>query len=177
MNNKLKQATKWNQIMKTYSSKANAKRAAKIQGLDLNTTCIFEQDGLWVIGQVDLFDEAEADAEYEALQARQKEMAEAAIAASQAWLEKYIPYNPQMLLTYTPAKAARIEDVKESEVKNPVKLVWEIADRMWGERRTDIIKACVEAGIAYNTARTQYQAFYSIKSKENKKDAKTAWFT
>ena len=160
--------------MKTYASKANAKRAAKNQGLDLNTTCIFEQDGLWVIGQVDLFDEAEADAEYEALQARQKEMAEAAIAASQAWLEKYIPYNPQMLLTYTPAKAPRIEDVKESEVKNPVKLVWEIADRMWGERRTDIIKACVEAGIAYNTARTQYQAFYSVKSKENKKADKTA---
>ena len=160
--------------MKTYSSKANAKRATKNQGLDLNTTCIFEQDGLWVIGQVDLFDEAEADAEYEALQVRQKEMAEAAIAASQAWLEKYIPYNPQMLLTYTPAKAPRIEDVKESEVKNPVKLVWEIADRMWGERRTDIIKACVEAGIAYNTARTQYQAFYSIKSKENKKADKTA---
>lgn len=116
--------------MKTYTTKANAKRAAKNQGLDLNTTCIFEQDGLWVIGQVDLFDEAEADAEYEALQARQKEMAEAAIAASQAWLEKYIPYNPQMLLTYTQAKAPRIEDVKESEVKNPVKLVWEIADRM-----------------------------------------------
>ena len=159
--------------MKTYTTKANANRAAKNQGLDLNTTCIFEQDGLWVIGQVDLFDEAEADAEYEALQARQKEMAEAAIAASQAWLEKYIPYNPQMLLTYTPAKAPRIEDVKESEVKNPVKLVWEIADRMWGERRTDIIKACVEAGIAYNTARTQYQAFYSIKSKENKKGLET----
>ena len=160
--------------MKTYTTKSNAKRAAKNQGLDLNTTCIFEQDGLWVIRQVDLFDEAEADAEYEALQARQKEMAEAAIAASQAWLEKYIPYNPQMLLTHTPAKAARIEDVKESEVKNPVKLVWEIADRMWGERRTDIIKACVEAGIAYNTARTQYQAFYSIKSKENKKADKNA---
>ena len=174
MNHKLKQATKGKQIMKTYTTKANAKRAAKAAGLDLNTTCIFEQDGLWVIGQVDLFDEAEADAEYAALQARQKEMAEAAIAASQAWLEKYIPYNPQMLLTYTPAKAPRIEDVKESEVKNPVKLVWEIADRMWGERRTDIIKACVEAGIAYNTARTQYQAFYSVKSKENKKADKTA---
>ena len=174
MNHKLKQATKGKQIMKTYASKSNAKRAAKNQGLDLNTTCIFEQDGLWVIGQVDLFDEAEADAEYEASQVRQKEMAEAAIAASQDWLEKYMPYNPQMLLTYTQAKAARIEDVKESEVKNPVKLVWEIADRMWGERRTDIIKACVEAGIAYNTARTQYQAFYSIKSKENKKADKTA---
>lgn len=174
MNHKLKQATKGKQIMKTYTTKANAKRAAKNQGLDLNTTCIFEQDGLWVIGQVDLFDEAEADAEYEALQVHQKEIAEAAIAASQAWLEKYIPYNPQMLLTYTHAKAARIEDVKESEVKNPVKLVWEIADRMWGERRTDILKSCVEAGIAYNTARTQYQAFYSIKSKENKKADKNA---
>ena len=31
--------------MKTYSTKANAKRAAKTQGLDLNTICIYEQDG------------------------------------------------------------------------------------------------------------------------------------
>ena len=176
MNHKLKQATKGKQIMKTYASKSNANRAAKAAGLEAGKFNILEIDGRFILEviKVDLFDEAEADAEYAALQARQKEMAEAAIAASQAWLEKYIPYNPQMLLTYTPAKAARIEDVKESEVKNPVKLVWEIADRMWGERRTDIIKACVEAGIAYNTARTQYQAFYSIKSKENKKADKTA---
>lgn len=155
--------------MKTYTTKANAKRAAKAAGLEAGKFNILEIDGRFILEviKVDLFDEAE----YEALQARQKEIAEAAIVASQAWLAKYIPYNPQMLLTYTPA---RLEDVKESEVKNPVKLVWEIADRRWGERRTDIIKACVEAGIAYNTARTQYQAFYSIKSKENKKADKTA---
>ena len=154
--------------MKTYSTKANAKRAAKNQGLDLNVTSIYEQDGVWLIGAADLFDEAQADAEYEALQARQKEMAEAAIAASQAWLEKYIPYNPQMLLTYTTAKAAEAQPKTKSEIKNPVKAVWEIADKMWGARRKDIIAACVEAGIAYNTARTQYQAYHSVKSKEGK---------
>jgi hypothetical protein len=43
-------------------------------------------------------------------------------------------------------------------------MVWEIADRMWGQRRKDIIEECVRLGIAYNTARTQYQAFYKVKS-------------
>lgn len=155
--------------MKTYSTKANAKRAAKTQGLDLNTICIYEQDGAWVIGQADLFDDAQAEKEYLELQTRQAELKIEAEKAASLWLETFIPYNPQLLL---PAPKKIKKETKslprESVISNPVKMVWEIADRMWGQRRKDIIEECVKQGIAYNTARTQYQAFYKVKSQEGK---------
>ena len=155
--------------MKTYSTKANANRAAKNQGLDLNVICIYEQDGVWVIGQADLFDEAQAEAEYLALHARQAELVLEAELAAALWLETFIPYNPQLLLP-APKKVKKSTKSlpRESVINNPVKMVWEIADRMWGERRKDIIADCVRLGIAYNTARTQYQAFYKVKSQEGK---------
>lgn len=155
--------------MKTYSTKANAKRAAKTQGLDLNTICIYEQDGVWVIGQADLFDEAKAEKEYLALQTRQAELKVEAELAASLWLASFVPYNPQLLL---PAPKKIKKETKslprESVISNPVKMVWDIADRMWGQRRKDIIAECVRLGIAYNTARTQYQAFYKVKSQEGK---------
>lgn len=155
--------------MKTYSTKANANRAAKTAGLEAGKFNVLEIDGRFILEVIktDLFDEAAAEAEYEALQKRQAEIAEEAAKAKAKWLEEMIPYNPQMLLGYTPMVSS-VKEVKSSSAKKPVKLVWEIADKMWGESRKDIIAACVEAGIAYNTARTQYQAFYSIKSKEAK---------
>lgn len=155
--------------MKTYSTKANAKRAAKTQGLDLNTICIYEQDGVWVIGQADLFDEAQAEAEFLAMKERQAELKIEAEKAAALWLASFVPYNPQLLL---PAPKKIKKETKslprESVISNPVKMVWDIADRMWGQRRKDIIEECVKQGIAYNTARTQYQAFYKVKSKEGK---------
>ena len=155
--------------MKTYSTKANAKRAAKTQGLDLNTICIYEQDGVWVIGQADLFDDAQAEKEYLELQTRQAELKIEAEKAASLWLASFVPYNPQLLL---PAPKKIKKETKslprESVISNPVKMVWEIADRMWGQRRKDIIEECVRLGIAYNTARTQYQAFYKVKSQEGK---------
>ena len=84
--------------MKTYSTKANAKRAAKNQGLDLNVICIYEQDGAWVIGQADLFDEAQAEAEFLAMKERQDELKIEAELAASLWLVTFIPYNPQLLL-------------------------------------------------------------------------------
>ena len=155
--------------MKTYSTKANAKRAAKNQGLDLNLISIYEQDGAWVIGQADLFDEAQAEAEFEAMKKRQAELKIEAELAASLWLADFVPYNPQLLL---PAPKKVKKETKslprESVIDNPVKMVWEIADRLWGQRRKDIIEECVRLGIAYNTARTQYQAFYKVKSQEGK---------
>lgn len=155
--------------MKTYSTKANAKRAAKTQGLDLNTICIYEQDGVWVIGQADLFDDAQAESEFLAMKERQDELKIEAELAASLWLASFVPYNPQLLL---PAPKKIKKETKslprESVISNPVKMVWEIADRMWGQRRKDIIAECVRMGIAYNTARTQYQAFYKVKSQEGK---------
>lgn len=155
--------------MKTYSTKANAKRAAKTQGLDLNTICIYEQDGVWVIGQADLFDDAQAEKEYLALQTRQAELKIEAELAASLWLASFVPYNPQLLLPAPKKIKKETKSLpKESVIDNPVKMVWEIADRMWGQRRKDIIEECVKQGIAYNTARTQYQAFYKVKSQEGK---------
>ena len=151
--------------MKTYSTKANANRAAKNQGLDLNLISIYEQDGAWVIGQADLFDEAQA----EAMKKRQAELKIEAELAASLWLADFVPYNPQLLLP-APKKIKKATKSlpRESVISNPVKMVWEIADRMWGQRRKDIIEECVKQGIAYNTARTQYQAFYKVKSQEGK---------
>lgn len=44
-----------------------------------------------------------------------------------------------------------------SNVKNPCLLVWETAEKMPGAKRKDVIAACVAKGVAYYTARTQYQ--------------------
>lgn len=37
--------------------------------------------------------------------------------------------------------------------------VWDICDSMRGQRRKDVVAACVAAGINPGTARTQYQAW------------------
>jgi hypothetical protein len=44
-----------------------------------------------------------------------------------------------------------------SKVQKPVALVREIFCRMYGSQRKDVIAACINAGIAANTAKTQYQ--------------------
>lgn len=46
---------------------------------------------------------------------------------------------------------------RESTIKRPCFVVWDTADNMPGARRKDVIEACVQAGVAYYTARTQYQ--------------------
>lgn len=140
--------------MKTYSTKANAKRAAKTAGYNSADVTILEKDGKFGFKpnhSLDLLLEAET----QVLKERQKELLAITV-------EAIVGYNPNLLLP------CPINAVKSSAVKNPVKTVWDIADKMWGERRKDIIAACVNAGIAYNTARTQYQAYYAIKSKEGK---------
>lgn len=38
--------------------------------------------------------------------------------------------------------------------------VWDMADAMPGARRIDVVKACVDAGIAEGTAKTQYQHWF-----------------
>lgn len=54
-----------------------------------------------------------------------------------------------------------------SDIESPCRRVWVIAESMEGARRKEVIEACVANGIAYNTARTQYQHW----SKAKKNDA------
>lgn len=146
--------------MKTYSSKANANRAAKKQNL-IDYVITQNAEG-WFI---DLFNEEVATAQISNVQQLHVDLLVKKELEIESWKKEFIDYNPQLLLTYTPIVKV-IEVKRESTVKNPVKMVWQIADEMWGQSRKDIIAKCVEAGIAYNTARTQYQAFYQIKKLE-----------
>ena len=52
---------------------------------------------------------------------------------------------------------------RESTVERPCFVVWEIADNMPGARRKDVVAACVAKGVAYYTARTQYQLWNQCK--------------
>lgn len=47
-----------------------------------------------------------------------------------------------------------------STIPLPTKKVWDVADSMPGAKRKEVIEACVAAGIAYGTARTQYQHWF-----------------
>lgn len=48
-----------------------------------------------------------------------------------------------------------------STVDGPVARVWEIAENNRNARRKDVVQMAVNAGVAYYTARTQYQAWYT----------------
>lgn len=56
---------------------------------------------------------------------------------------------------------ATAKRVHKSAIGSPCKLVWDMAEEMAGERRKDIIAACVKKGVAFNTARTQYQLWFT----------------
>lgn len=126
--------------MKTYSTKANAIRAAKVAGLE---QCeIIEQDGQFGFRPI----EAEDSSEGEALEAMEQERDEA-----------QNPDAPADEPQPEEAPAPVVKTRNASTVESPVKRVWAIADSMPEAKRKDVIAACVEEGIAFFTARTQYQ--------------------
>ena len=45
----------------------------------------------------------------------------------------------------------------KSEVKNPVKYVWDLCFKMPKAKRRDIVTLAIEAGVSANTAKSQYQ--------------------
>lgn len=59
---------------------------------------------------------------------------------------------------------AQSEILRESTIERPCKRVWHIADEMIDARRKDVLARCVSEGIAFYTARTQYQLWLSIKN-------------
>lgn len=69
-----------------------------------------------------------------------------------------------------PAKAPRIIN-HESTVERPCKRVWQVADDMPGAKRKDVLDACVKQGIAYYTARTQYQQWLTVQKEMAEREA------
>lgn len=64
--------------------------------------------------------------------------------------------------------------LRKSVVDNPCRFVWDMADAMFSEgaKRKDIIAACVAAGVATYTARTQYQKWFAAHKSDQERAAK-----
>lgn len=58
-----------------------------------------------------------------------------------------------------PVAAAKLST---STATKPTKLVWHIADEMKGATRKEVLDECAARGIAFYTARTQYQIWKSL---------------
>jgi hypothetical protein len=148
--------------MKTYTTKANAIRAAKQAG--------------WVPGDYEIIEvgdrfgyrlnEAEDASEGEALEAMEQERDEAQNPDAPEVQADAPADEPQP--EEVPAEEAPVAKVRNaSTVESPTRRVWAIADELHAAnpdvRRKDIMAACEAAGIAFFTARTQIQKWMKAK--------------
>lgn len=72
------------------------------------------------------------------------------------------------------AKAAPIKSVQHtnaSTTERPCKLVWHIADEMKGAKRKQVIAEAERRGVAYYTARTQYQLWSQCQKEMAEREA------
>lgn len=74
-------------------------------------------------------------------------------------------FGPAISTKAAKTTGTRAPVVNKSSCESPVKTVWRIADEMLkanpAAKRKDIIAACEAAGVAYYTARTQYQHYHN----------------
>lgn len=75
-------------------------------------------------------------------------------------------FGPAVDLTKKEVK--KVEKVNKSTASKPCSLVWEICEQMKGAKRKEVLAACVEQGVAYYTARTQYQQWLVASRGETK---------
>jgi hypothetical protein len=76
------------------------------------------------------------------------------------------------------APTKKIEVTNHSTIELPTKRVWHIADEMKAKdqnvRRKDVIAECVRQGVAFYTARTQYQQWLQVQKEMADREATMA---
>lgn len=147
--------------MKLYTVKSSAHRAAKQAGFEKDQYEIVEVDGQFGFQPIEV---AEAPAEAEATEA---DIATMEKQADEQLAEQLNEEAAQAI--EAPAKGKAKPEVKhKSDIERPTKTVWHIADEMSAAnpqvRRKDVIAECVRRGIAFYTARTQYQQWLATKN-------------
>lgn len=152
--------------MKLYTVKSSAHRAAKQAGLTKDQYEIVEVDGRFGYQLIEVTEELvqEAPAEVEATEADIAAMEKQADEQLAAQLNEEAAQAIE-----APAKGKAKPEVKhKSDIERPTKTVWHIADEMSAAnpqvRRKDVIAECVRRGIAFYTARTQYQQWLATKN-------------
>lgn len=181
--------------MTTYSSKANAKRAAKSRGVNLDTVeFIQDETSNWIWQDLPVTEDdqklvdkcghshcPECDIHLDNGLIGFDDVVESLVSVKRAFEQQKHEWscmacdaewgNPVKIGDYktkpvqkvaAPEKGEKkptkkIERRFSSTVENPCGLVWDTCEEMKGSRRKDVLAKCVERGVAFNTARTQYQ--------------------
>jgi hypothetical protein len=128
--------------MKTYTTKANANRAAKniIKKFEVVETAFATPFADGYTLEITIVAGEEAPVELKDFQV----------------IETLLPVVEEEVKDLAETKPAKIIK-RKSDISGPCSEVWNICDAMVGARRKDVIEACVQSGIAFYTARTQYQ--------------------
>jgi hypothetical protein len=85
---------------------------------------------------------------------------------------------PEAPVAATKAKGTRAPVVNTSTAERPCKLVWQIADDVNaatpGAKRSVVLAECVRQGVAFYTARTQYQQWLGVQKEMAAREAAAA---
>lgn len=155
--------------MKLYTVKSSAHRAAKQAGFEKDQYEVVEVDGKFgyrvkteeeLVEELRTAEEVEEPVE-ESIEAEMEQQAD------EQGAEQLNEEAAQAI--EAPAKGKAKPEVKhKSDIARPTKAVWHIADEMFAAnpqvRRKDVIAECVRRGIAFYTARTQYQQWLATKN-------------
>ncbi len=174
--------------IKTYSSKSTAKRGAKRAGLDLDTNEILQnEEGRWYVSEKGPVVVEPTQEEFDAYYIKEFGTAHCPNPKCGVHLENGVQDYENLLDAtddkkvraeiklmkkeylclgcgeeFGPDLEAKPEPVKRGPVnKGAVQIVWDICDANVGERRKDVVETCVQAGINFHTAKTQYQKWFT----------------
>lgn len=179
-----------NTNQQTFSTKSNAKRAIKAIGeyaADMADEFVSKDatSGIWIAdmaaakthqescvkadAQETQPDEDQSGAEILPSESLKEEPEDPAIDASTLipYKDPTIPSRPAPTALPAHNSISQAKDIaRTSSVANPCLAVWNKADEMFATnpwtRRKDVIAACVQLGIAFYTARTQYQQWLTV---------------
>lgn len=152
--------------MRLYASKSSAIRAAKKAGLSTGEYEIIKKAGKFGFRAIKADEVEEQVAEEAAPEKVDETSVEPTKEEATSKKKKKKKQSTKKEATSKEEQSTKKEVVRlrKSTIESPSKRVWEIADQMKAAnpnvRRKDVIAACVEQGIAYYTARTQYQLWF-----------------
>lgn len=144
--------------MKTYSTKANARRAARTRISDVSKP--IEGTHYTIEGEDGAYSWRRIQKETKAPVSTVTDAAPKAPAAQEPAAPKApsAPEDASVADDTQPLDA--INFPKKPRQKGSVKLVWDVCEANKDLSRKDVINICVSMGINFYTARTQYQAWF-----------------
>lgn len=162
--------------IKFYSTKANAKRAAKANGLNLDELQLIEENGQYAYVNAVSYESAANSTETQVtLPTETLPQDEIIDLAAQQKLADKVANNAILENPETVVGTNAI--LHQSTINRPCKQVFWVADEMKAANpkvtRSEVINECVKRGIAYYTARTQYQQWFAVQREMAEREAKS----